>query len=60
MAKHDSETGEPQRSWVRRQLMKIFGPADIGEEFQVNPLKGTKYDPEVKRAQRAGRQAKKH
>jgi hypothetical protein len=35
--------------------MKIFGPADLGEEYQVNPLLGTKYDPEVKKAERERR-----
>ena len=49
---------EPQRSWFRRQLMKVFGPPDLGPEYQGNPLLGTKYDPEVKRAERERRKGR--
>jgi hypothetical protein len=47
---------EPQRSWFRRQLMKVLGPPDLGPEHRGNPLLGTKYDPELKRARREQRQ----
>jgi hypothetical protein len=53
----------PRQSWLRRHLMKVFGPPDLGPEHQGNPLRGTKYDPEVKRAERERRRAerrKKH
>lgn len=39
------EPAEPRPSRLRRVLMKVFGPADLGEEHQHNPLTGTKYDP---------------
>ncbi len=45
-------TPEQQPSWLRRVLMKVFGPADLGEEHQHNPLIGTKYDPASKRRKR--------
>ena len=50
---------EPPRSWFRRQLMKVFGPPDLGPEHQGNPLLGTKYDPEVKRARREQRKQRR-
>ena len=46
---------EPQRSWFRRQLMKVFGPPDLGPEHQGNPLTGTKYDPQARRSRRGNR-----
>ena len=54
----DASPQEPQRSWFRRQLMKVFGPPDLGPEHQGNPLLGTKYDPEVKRALREQRKGR--
>ncbi|RKS77662.1 hypothetical protein CLV35_1356 [Motilibacter peucedani] len=51
-----SARGEgPPRSWLRRKLMKVFGPADLGPEHQGNPLVGTKYDPALKKARREAR-----
>ncbi|RZS79399.1 hypothetical protein EV189_3752 [Motilibacter rhizosphaerae] len=46
---------EPPRSRLRRVLMTFFGPADLGPEHRGNPLRGTKYDPELKRQQRRRR-----
>jgi hypothetical protein len=46
---------QPELSWFRRQMMKVLGPPDLGPDHQGNPLTGTKYDPEIKRAQRAQR-----
>ncbi len=54
-----SESGPPQRGWVRRQLMKVFGPADLGPEHQGNPLTGTRYYPEVRRAEREQRRRRR-
>jgi hypothetical protein len=51
---------KPRQGWLRRQLMNVFGPPDLGPEHQGNPLRGTKYDPEVKRARRKQRRKRDH
>lgn len=49
-----SDGADRPRSWFRRQLMRVFGPPDLGPEHQGNPLRGTKYDPDRKRDRRPG------
>lgn len=49
---------EPRRGWFRQLLMKVFGPPDLGPEHRGNPLTGTKWDPEIKKARRARRKAR--
>ena len=41
----EPEPAVPKPGRLRRVLMKVFGPADLAEEHQHNPLVGTKYDP---------------
>jgi hypothetical protein len=58
VADRGKDTGggdQSDMSWFRRQMMKVLGPPDLGPDHQGNPLTGTKYDPEIKRAQRAQR-----
>ena len=43
------QPAQPPMSRWRRMLMTVFGPADLGPEHQGNPLRGTKYDPALKR-----------
>jgi hypothetical protein len=54
----DDPGKERRRGVWSRLLMKVFGPADLGPEHRHNPLKGTKYDPAVRRGRWARRKGR--
>lgn len=49
----------PQPSALRRFLIRIYGPAELGVEHQRHPLEGTRWDPALEAARKEARRREK-